>query len=62
MKGEVITVEVTIKGEPKEIADLVQRIQSQQHRVSVDCTNRNAYDSVIKNNHIRKTGNSCGRC
>ncbi|MEE1154810.1 MAG: hypothetical protein UH241_06610 [Acutalibacteraceae bacterium] len=49
-------MKLTIKGTPKEIADLVVAIQGQQHitTISIDTSNRNTDNLVIKNNQERK--------
>lgn len=56
-------MELIIKGEPKEIADFVSQLQSQQNtKILTVVTNRNANDLVIENDHKWKVTSRIGRC
>ena len=59
-------MEITIKATPKEIADLVREVQSQQQAttmsISFDITNRNTDDLVIENNQEWNVGSYIRGC
>lgn len=56
-------MEIVIKGTPKEIADLVSQVQSQQTKVTlVNSSDRNADDLTEEYNHKRYRSNCSGRC